>query len=350
MSPFEQLQKRAGKEWPAIVAARLHATEKVTILSRVLGDAAPADESIVVFGSIARGESTSGSDLDWCLLLDGPSNPAHFPLLEKIREKIEQTPGLILAEPGSGGLFGNMCNSHELIHLIGGNDDTNPNLTRRILLLLESLPISNELVHQRVVRQVIERYITLPPRANEADRRSKGEPRFLINDIVRYWRTVAVDYAQKEWAQNSHKWALRNAKLRLSRKLLFASGLLLCYKVGSMAKQTLPPGLTIAQWMAQCCYDQTRIKPIDRICDELLSSGNMPTVVKIFDSYDWFLKLLDDPERRKYLETLPSSKAKNDQVFNEVRKIGDEFFDGLRTMFFRDSDPLRQFIEEYGVF
>src|SRR5262245_27078452 len=35
------------------------------------------DTSLVVFGSVAREEVTSGSDLDWILLIDGQSVPEH---------------------------------------------------------------------------------------------------------------------------------------------------------------------------------------------------------------------------------------------------------------------------------
>lgn len=49
-------------------------------------------------------------------------------------------------------------------------------------------------------------------------------PRFLLNDIVRYWRTVTVDFVEKQRGQAGHGWGLRNAKLRMSRKLIFATG------------------------------------------------------------------------------------------------------------------------------
>jgi hypothetical protein len=36
------------------------------------------DTSLVVFGSLARGEWTSGSDLDWTYLIDGGANSDHL--------------------------------------------------------------------------------------------------------------------------------------------------------------------------------------------------------------------------------------------------------------------------------
>jgi hypothetical protein len=36
------------------------------------------DRSVVAFGSVRRDEWTSGSDLDWTLLIDGTADPAHL--------------------------------------------------------------------------------------------------------------------------------------------------------------------------------------------------------------------------------------------------------------------------------
>jgi hypothetical protein len=79
--------------------------------------------------------------------------------------------------------------------LIGGDNDTNNNTTRRILLLLESQPIGDNKAHSRVMKGVLSRYILEDSRPKMP---TKNEiPRFLLNDIIRYWRTMAVDFGYK---------------------------------------------------------------------------------------------------------------------------------------------------------
>jgi len=87
------------------------------------------DTSIVVFGSVARQEFTSSSDLDWILLIDGQSIPEHK---EQERNVERALVAKEFIEPGKSGAFGKMIGSHGLIHNIGGEDDLNSNTTRRV--------------------------------------------------------------------------------------------------------------------------------------------------------------------------------------------------------------------------
>ena len=108
---------------------------------------------------------------------------------------------LELSKPGDTGTFGTIASSHDVVHHIGGLDDTNRNMTRRLLLLLESTAVVNPLIRSRVIRAVLDRYVVWG--RGLASRTAGGfrVPRFLLNDVVRFWRTVAVDYAAKKWSR-----------------------------------------------------------------------------------------------------------------------------------------------------
>ena len=76
-SCIERLAALLGTSWPAITRAGVAASGKQEELSGALREFILPNTSVIVFGSLARREWTSGSDLDWTLLLDGPADPQH---------------------------------------------------------------------------------------------------------------------------------------------------------------------------------------------------------------------------------------------------------------------------------
>jgi len=299
----DSLEREMGATWPAIRKARTTTEEKRSILRAAFKGKIAADTSLVVFGSIAREEFTSGSDSDWMLLVDGQAYPEHGDQRHTISTEMER---LGFSEPGRSGVFGCMTGSHDIVHEIGGEDDTNSNTTRRVLLLLESLPIGNREAYDRVRCQILSRYL----RDDRGLVRSDGTfrvPRFLLNDLTRYWRTVTVDFVYKQRAEGGEKWALRNAKLRMSRKLVFASGLLRCFfchldPAAAGAREALAapkPDMTKLLTYLESELAQTPLELLARASLELTSQR--ATARKLFDSYDRFLSVLDNSEKREVL-------------------------------------------------
>jgi len=235
-SPIAALERATGSTWSAIwSAATAAATKRSKLVSEITArKLIPPDSTFVMFGSLARNEVTPSSDLDWTLLVDGQCDTQHLRVTQEISALvIKDNKG-----PGPTALFGTMAFSHELVHLIGGEADTNRNTTRRILLLLESRGMFgvDDLVRDRVLRNVLKRYLHEDLGYHALHDWKIRVPRFLLNDIVRFWRTMTVDYAAKRRDRAGVGWAIRNFKLRLSRKLIFTAGLAMC-----MSCELCPP-------------------------------------------------------------------------------------------------------------
>jgi predicted nucleotidyltransferase len=323
------------------------------ILSSRIPKYTSEDTSLVVFGSLARQEWTSASDLDWTYLIDGQANSDHLVIAQKIRKILNEHKEKF-RPPGQTGTFGNMAFSHDIIHQIGGQNDTNKNTTQRILLLLESTAIGkNTQAYERVVRGVINRYLEEDNHLLVEDLSRYRVPRFLLNDIVRFWRTMAVDFASKQRDRAGEGWGLRNAKLRMSRKLIFASGLLVCFGChldSSLQKQIAANQSDTKLDLVNHIREQTKLTPLEIMAnaiDRYRVTNNVGE--ELFGAYTEFLKIVDDNKSREELEKLRAADSRTDPTFKQVREISKVFEHGLDLLFFENSQ-LAPLTRKYGVF
>lgn len=344
--PIADLSNQLGVSWPAIEAARQRSNRMVATLSAHLQNRGASDAAFVAFGSLARGECTSKSDLDWTLLVDGPANVSQQDAATQLRTELDK---LSIKPPNQGGPFGGVSSSFELVHRIGGDADANRTITQRVLLLLESKPITIDaagrgpLVYDRVVHSVLESYLK-----QSAGTHSKGVPRFLLNDVVRYWRTMTVDYGAKRRERADAGWALRLLKLRTSRKLIFAAGLVTCldYHVRVQRQGIDPDPIELLDDLVA----HVKRTPLESLaCVALLHPSLRPLASSLFVAYDQFLALLDDDDKRDALEKLPrDDSASVDTLFQEANRIGKDFGTAIEAFFF-DATYARA-MREYGVF
>jgi hypothetical protein len=350
-----QLQATAAA-WDNALQAKRILREQIETSGLLTGDDG-SDRSFVVFGSLARNEYTrpGKSDVDWTLLVDGLADSQDIDLVHGLRRLVE----VEHKTPNKTGPFGNLVFSHGLIHQIGGGDDTNANTTQRLLLLLESEALYGRAVRSRVIRNILSRYI-LEDESFLSGKHSEHVPRFLLNDVARFWRTMAVDFQTKKRERENVGFALRNVKLRFSRKLLYLAGLVTCF---SLCIWQDDPGAANA-WDANLAPQERGLRlvlflekianmpPLDLISKSLLDLGLVNDASRGFlEAYDEFLRLLSDASNRERLESLlPEQMAKND-LYQEARATSHRFQDAIEQLFLEpESGPLSELTIKYGVF
>lgn len=350
-TPLETLESALGASWLAIRQARMRTHDTVRQLKDALKECEDNNCSVIVTGSLGRGEATDGSDADWVLLVDGPADPGHAKMAKDVAAKIKT---IVNKDVGRTGTFGNIVASHDLVHYIAGTRDTNENLTRRILLLSESRALTNSAVRERVIGLVLDRYV----RHDRSVRRREAKhynqvPHFLLNDVVRYWRTMASDYASKMWERSREGWGTRNIKLRFSRKLLFIWGLFASFagRLFNPSDAAVEDEDEFLATLTTLIKTQTEITPLDLLAVVAShESVQKNTAREVFSAYDKFLSVLSDPAQRDHLEKLPFENATTDELYNFLRDESDKFRSGINAIFFDEHTELKSLIREYGVF
>ncbi|HVY82309.1 MAG TPA: nucleotidyltransferase domain-containing protein [Steroidobacteraceae bacterium] len=199
----------------ALFRARERARQGVDRLRDALGREFFSRDDIIigVNGSYARGEVTTGSDVD-VFVLGISGGEEYQPDRERV---IEIITSLGLKPPASDGVFARSLCLTDLIKNIGGKEDTNESITRRMLFLLEGEWLLNEQAFRTARKRMIRAYV-------KDDIATGKVCRYLLSDIIRYWRTVCVDYEYKQ--AHGKPPGIRRIKLRFSRCLMYFAGVL----------------------------------------------------------------------------------------------------------------------------
>lgn len=327
-----ELAQRAGIVLPHIAAAREHTRARVAELRSALsGEDLAEGLSVCVFGSWARDELTPNSDDDWAILASEPFALYDTDVVSAMA-MAQRHLGADEQAPGTQGIFGVPFDLVNLVHHVGLDADTNTNLSRRMLLLLESREIAGT-VHQHAWQTVLDRYLNYGVK-------DYRPPRFLLNDLTRYWRTICVDFEGKhrDTQGNDPKWVSRNAKLRTARKLLFAGGLIPILLCHLHERAGMAPFLE--RWL--------KAPPLDRLAAAFLWANAESEGARALLAYDRWLAIQLEPMARAELKALRHDTRRQSPLFGEITEIGRQFERAVLALLFETR--LAALSQQYVVF
>jgi predicted nucleotidyltransferase len=324
---------------PGILVERRDLTDKkLRDLENALAEAdAPAivDRCACVYatGSVGRGEMSSNSDLDIFITRD---RTLDRPLtnLNEIRLKarlIEVARELKFPEFSDDGDYVKSYDVKEdFIKKLGTRTDDYENvLTARLLLLLESRPILGVEFYRQALDELLAVYWR-----DYSQNSSSFLPVFLMNDILRFWKTLCLNYEErtsdeKTGKKTAHpnvgKRRLLNYKLKYSRLLTCYSAIIYLQAILRRDDGTVSP---------EAAMEMVSATPTQRLefVAETVSEMDRP-VSTILENYAKFLDItaeakatlqdkFEDPEFKR--SHFGEAKNFGKDVFNLLHLIGEE--------------------------
>ncbi|QHG64792.1 hypothetical protein [Pseudomonas putida] len=267
----------------------------------------PSELSVVAVGSYGRCEVSCVSDMDFFILHDRGMSPAVLAqVLQQTTEKLRtlSLPGESDKEKFSAAA---LVERSILSANIGGKRESSDTLTRRMLLLLESRSLFGDACLGDTQQDLLREYVP--------DNQGRGLARFMLNDLVRYYRTLMSNFEEK--VVEGKAWGVRNIKLRFSRKLLFMGGIVL------IAQSCGLPG----EGKRNRIRHLSRYTPLQRLA--LLGQENPHTPI-VLEQYACFLRMVSSPANRQLLDSLQPVQALREPLYREFRALGKCFSTSLQ--------------------
>ena len=265
---------------------RLYSQERISGLSERLG-AIPEvqklpDLCVFATGSYARNEASAHSDIDLFFVHKGEREQVKVSRLSELRlfaRVIELGEELQFPTFSNDGEFLKLLYLDDMLNMLGGREDDFHNFfTARMLLLLESTPLVNNSLYEEIITSIIVAYFRDYP-----DHAVNFRPVFLINDILRFWKTLCLNYEHKrnkpdDDLARKRAQQVKNFKLKFSRLMTcFGTIVAVCAMPAPIEKEHI--------------LELTKLSPLERL---MRAIGNVnalsPLKREILRDYQWFLE------------------------------------------------------------
>lgn len=281
--------------------------------------------SVAVAGSYGRLEASPTSDLNFIILSQHELEDKK--VLDCIKDSVDE---FNIGLPNPEGVFSEVISVTDLVGKIGSRDDTLEYVAQRMLLLMETRPLFNERVYRNVTDQILRKYLEY------VIQDPKKEALFLMNDLIRYFRSICVNYQFQFWREQE-KWTLRNVKLRHSRIVLYAGLLLLIMNASKERKDKF-------------AYISTRIHytPLEKIALVYADNGDY-SFDKILGIYEVFLRKVTDEKIRNSLQIDYENRYSNPHYL-ELKVSADSLRTELTRFIFSMRGVWTDHVLEYLIF
>lgn len=262
--------------------------ERLESVAAALAAAIPQHEppriALFIAGSYGRFEAGPPSDADLIIVYEKAAKPP------KRQQVVETAQGIFrdlgIPAPNPTGVFIKQYPLATLINRAGSHDEDVRAFSQRMLLMMEARCIYGQEFGRKVMDRLVDWYFQY----HEAS--PQKEAALLMNDAIRYFRTIAVNY-QFTFGEENGKWPIRNLKLRHSRVAMYMGLMLLALHASSREH---------AENKASYIRSEMQFPPLARIHRVCSSLGERKEGDHILGLYARFLAAIRDSSRDDLLQ------------------------------------------------
>jgi hypothetical protein len=337
--PFEREWSIASNpisRYPRLVESWAFTAERLRALRASLAEAGLPESVLTVAtaGSLGRMEASQASDADLIVLLREGVDSTSPVALQAHQTVLKLAEQLGFESPNPIGVFGTACTLEQICgDSVGKADEPMRIFGKRLLLLLETQPVFADGSYEQVLSAIVRRYSV-----HYVAQDPKKEWTFLVNDLIRYFRSLCVNY-QWDFERDPLRWSLRNVKLRHSRLIMYCGLLAL---LGEASKERHDK----VSWLSE----RLKLTPMERL-SWVYAENRDYNFHRVAGLYNSFLVRLGDPEVRGALRAMQGySERFRSEVYAELKASSDALVaELLRFVLARRADWSERFFE-YLIF
>ena len=317
--------------YPAIAAAEAFSLETIRKTREAIeaDHPPPTVQILAAAGSMARLEASEQSDLD-LIMITGDGATVDEPALSAWRDGLCDRLGI--EKPNPKGVFIRSTPYRQVISIAGYAEEHYSDVAKRVLTVLESEWLYGEEDYQRLLDEVLDCY----------GKDVKAGPHkvflFLLNDVIRFFRALCVNYQHTKSETDDGKWPIRNLKLRHSRVLMYFS---MVAAIGSLSPREAPYKVETLRLLIA-------MPPLRRLHAAYLLSGD-DGFDRVAELYNRFLERLSDKSNRDEIQGLEYENRYDSALFKELKDNSDELATELARFYELRRDRWNPRFFEYMV-